>query len=236
MHRVTILGGRAGEAWMHRRAWERLDGVAVVEDDADILDLLAPLEDRTERTLAALDRGRHVLLGPPFAESAAAARRLAQAARRSPGLLGACVPWDAYPPMIKLRELIAKGTIGRVSAVRMRSLVAGKGGWDPDLSPDFRGGADPAAPAASTVLFREAFEKLGIAAVLLGPLAEVFCHDPGGEAPCARLLGWKHEQRATYVVLEIVIAPAMTLRSPYDPRDDTLEITGSAGIAWLNRG
>jgi len=220
---------------MHRRAWARLEGVDVVERDAEVLDLLSPLEGRTEQALAALDQGRHVLLGPPFAASTEEARHLAQAARHASGILGACLPWDAHPPMVKLREVVGKGTIGRVSAVRMRSLIAGGGGWDPDLSPDF-GGEDEARPSASAVLFREAFEKLQAAAALLGPLAEVFCHAPGGEAPFARLVGWRHEKRATYGVLEIAFAPAMTLRSPYEPRDDILEITGSAGIAWLARG
>jgi predicted dehydrogenase len=236
MHRVAILGGQPGEAWMHRRAWERLDGVEVVDDGAEILDLLAPLEGRTARALTALEQGQHVLLGPPFAESATDASGLATAAQRSPGILGACVPWSYYPPMTRLRELVTERTIGRVSAVRMRSLIAGQGGWDREMSPDFRGSRIPEPLPVPAVLCREAFEKLGIAAALLGPLREVICHDPGGEAPCARLVGWKHQARATYGVLELTVAPAMTVRSPYEPRHDILEITGSAGIAWLTRG
>ena len=121
----------------------------------------------------------------------------------------------------------------------MRSVLAGHGGWDPSLTPDFHGvEADPppALIPPSEVLFREICEKVSLATRILGPVAEVV-HQGRLDAPTgASLVAWKHQVDKRYGHLEIVRSPHLSIRSPYDAREDTLEITGSAGVAWASHG
>lgn len=70
--------------------------------------------------IAALDRGVHVLLEKPMADSLEAARRIADAARRAPGVFMMChiVRFDARYEL--MREAVAGGRVGRVRHMHAR--------------------------------------------------------------------------------------------------------------------
>jgi len=255
--RVVIWGGSEGEAWLRWRAWQAVEGASVTgtgggaedraarwgvdevpdpgEADAQVLDLLDPPRARLDLATAALEAGHHLLLGPPFASTAEQVDRLVTAAQTSGAVLGDGSPWPFHPPLVHILEQVRAQAVGRITAVRMRSLLGGRGGWDVDLSPDF-GATSPPDLDPTGVLAREVFDKTAIAAALLGPIRELHCHAPGQVAPCASLVAWHHEAHGCLGVLEIGLAPALVLRSAYEPRDDTVEITGSAGLVWLTRG
>jgi predicted dehydrogenase len=82
------------------------------------------------------------------------------------------------------------------------------------------------------ILAREIFEKAALVASLLGPVQEVFTQAPRAEPPSTTLVTFKHAGRARYSALEVTIVPAVTHAS----RDDSIELTGSAGVAWLRGG
>ena len=78
-------------------------------------------------------------------------------------------------------------------------------------------------------LARELFEKIALIARLFGPVQEVCTQASGLEPPCTVLVCCKHVGRARYSALEVTLVAG-------GARDDSLELTGSAGVAWLHGG
>lgn len=265
---VVICGGSEGEAWLYATARRSAPGAALhgvyadaaecraaraaswqcraYDDFQSVLDdksahavfLLHPMGGRAEAALTALDAGKRVIMGAPFAETVEQAEQLGNASKKHPGMLAAAEPWFHYPPMQKVFRLIKKRSVGRVMAVRMRAVTAGRGGWDEYLNPEFSPTGEPAAPRdISALLFREIYEKISLAMSVFGPVAEIFHYGPAAAAPpCASVITWKHAASATYGCLDVVSAPDMSIRSATFPRDDSMEFTGSAGMIWLTRG
>jgi predicted dehydrogenase len=264
---VVICGGSEKEAWLHWRAYDGVGNASVygiyseggggadaragawgldpfdsfksviADPSVHVVELLDPMPGRVDAALAALDAGKHVLMGTPFAAGSEQAGRLAGAARKGGPVLMCYENWMFYPPMQKIFKLVKKKSIGRVTGLRMRAVLAGLGGWDRDLNPHYKSaenavpGAEPDYPA---ILFRESYEKLSLALRLFGPIQEIHSISPGTlDGRGAAVLAWKHKAHGTYGVLEAALAPDMKIRSAYDPRDDTMELTGSAGIIWL---
>ncbi len=210
----------------------------LIDPRATIVEMLLPFPERTRAAIDAIKTGKHLLLTPPFASSSDEARVLLDAARGAGVSVMCYEPWPFYPPFQKLATLVRRQVVGRIQCLRMRTVLAGAGGWDPFLNPTFPGDRKHGWPSPENLIRREAFEKLSLAVRLLGPIESLSMTggpiDPttGG----ARLLTFKHAAHATYGSLEIVLAPGMTIRSGHDPREDLLELTGTAGVLWLTRG
>lgn len=263
---VVICGGEAGEAWLHRSAYEGCPDAQVMgvfcadateaevragawecrsyhdfdeilsDGDVSIVEILDLPDARDDVTGAALETGKHVLLAPPFAADADSATGLVEAARRSGSMLMSYEPWFFFPPMEKIARLVEKKSVGRVTSIRMRSLIAGKGGWDQYLNPEVAGFSPEGIPAREASISREIYEKISLAVKLLGPLEEIFFYPPvSRDGTGASVLTWKHRASLSYGALDITTAPAMEIRSSYHARDDNLELTGSSGIIWLTR-
>ena len=261
-----ICGGDAGEAWLHGKAYDGCEDAQVrgvlcpdapeaegragawgcrpyrnfdeiiADDGVSIVEFLDAPAARRDLPLAALEAGKNVLLAPPFAAGSDEANGLVDAAGRSGALLMSYEPWLFFPPMEKVARLVEKRSVGRVTSIRMRSLIAGRGGWDRFLNPAFAGIVHADMHATQETISREIYEKLSLAVKLLGPLEEVFFYAAGRDgAPSASILTWKHRASLSYGALDITCTPAMEIRSAYHPRDDNIELTGSSGIIWLTR-
>lgn len=264
--RVVLCGGNEGEIWLHQKAWRRLvsaDNVSLIADDpllaaararrwglsshpdiqaalrdrsAAIFLLFSPFQDRTAQAGALAYDRRHVALAPPFARTAEEGRRLVALAHAKGVVLASAEVGLLQAATAKLLDIVDTDTLGTLTVIRLRSILAGSGGWDPSLTPDFHAEEPVPAPAtAPDLLFREVFEKLSLAMRILGPIAEL-AHLGQPASASAEQVSWKHQAEKKYGSLEIVRAPGMRLRSAYEPREDTLEITGSAGIAWASYG
>ncbi len=264
----VICGGEEREAWMHARAYrgqecaalhgvcgeqstaraaawgcrayDRFDAV-LADGEVGIVELLAAGPERADLAAAALDAGKHVLLASPLAVDVEQAARIATLAKRARPLIMPCENWFFFPPMRKVFSLSRKKLVGRITSLRMRSLIGGAGGWDAYLNSDFRGANPTGSQAAkhdfSQIIFKEMHEKLSLALRLLGPIEEIHCiRRSGGAADVnAAIVTWKHSAHASYGALDITLAPDMMIRSPYEPRDDNMELTGGSGIIWLAR-
>jgi predicted dehydrogenase len=103
----------------------------MLEDDAvELVYIASPSAMHCEQTLRCLEAGKHVLCEKPFAINAEQAARMIRLARARDLFLMEAM-WTRYvPAVVRLRDLLAEGVLGRVSL-----MVAG-GAFMPAFDPD----------------------------------------------------------------------------------------------------
>jgi len=103
----------------------------MLEDDGvELIYIASPHAMHCEQTLRCLEAGKHVMCEKPFAINADQAGRMIDLARAKNLFLMEAM-WTRYiPAVVRLRELLAEGVLGRVSVV-----VAG-GAFMPPFDPD----------------------------------------------------------------------------------------------------
>jgi predicted dehydrogenase len=91
----------------------------VADPDVDVIYVSTPHPMHAANAMLALEAGKHVLIEKPFAVNAGEAQAIADLARAK-GLLVLEAMWTRYlPHMVRIREIIAAGTLGEV-----RTLLA----------------------------------------------------------------------------------------------------------------
>lgn len=89
----------------------------VADPEVDIVYIASPHSHHREHAVLALGAGKHVLIEKPVTLNAAEAAEIRDLAQAS-GLLAMEAMWTRYlPHMIRIREIIAAGTLGEVRAV-----------------------------------------------------------------------------------------------------------------------
>ncbi|WP_345803267.1 Gfo/Idh/MocA family oxidoreductase [Microbacterium sp. AZCO] len=89
----------------------------VDDDDVDIVYIATPHPAHADNAILALEHGKHVLVEKPFTLTGAEAARVRDVARAH-GLLAMEAMWTRYlPHMIRVREIVASGTLGDVRAL-----------------------------------------------------------------------------------------------------------------------
>lgn len=87
------------------------------DPEVDIIYVATPHPMHYEHTMLALDHGKHVLVEKPFTLNQRQAEQVRGAAREK-GLLATEAMWTRYlPHMVRIREILASGTLGEVRAV-----------------------------------------------------------------------------------------------------------------------
>ena len=110
----------------------------LADADVDIVYIGTPHTEHAPIALAAIAAGKHVLVEKPFAESATAARAIADAAR-SAGVFAMEAMWTRYNPhMDVVRQVLQEGTIGRVQSIIadfgfIAPFEASNRMWDPSV-------------------------------------------------------------------------------------------------------
>ena len=94
-------------------------------DDIDVVSICTPNDQHEEMAIAALKAGKHVYLDKPVAVTGESALRIARAAQES-GLHTRVAFNNRYmPAMLRARQLIDEGRIGRVMSFEARYLHSG---------------------------------------------------------------------------------------------------------------
>ncbi|MXS73927.1 oxidoreductase [Microbacterium sp. CSI-V] len=89
----------------------------VADPSVDIVYIATPHPAHVENALLALDHGKHVLVEKPFTLNEAEAGRIRDRAAEK-GLLAMEAMWTRYlPHMVRIREILAAGTLGEVRVV-----------------------------------------------------------------------------------------------------------------------
>lgn len=120
---IAAVGSRSierAQAFADTYAIPRAHGSyrALAEDpDVDIVYIATPHPQHVEPALLMLEHGKHVLIEKAFTANANEAQRIAEAAARH-GLLALEAMWTRYlPHMTRIRDIIAAGTLGTVTAL-----------------------------------------------------------------------------------------------------------------------
>ena len=93
----------------------------IARDDIDLVDIVTPGDTHAEIAIAALEAGKHVLCEKPLANTVTEAEAMADAAERASArgirsMVG--FTYRRVPAVTLMRDLIARGRIGRVQQVR----------------------------------------------------------------------------------------------------------------------
>jgi len=88
-------------------------------DDVDLVSVVTPVVTHCEMTLAALDRGKHVLCEKPMAMNAKESRRMKDRAQEAGVLALIDHELRFLPGRLKMRELLEAGAIGKIKHLKL---------------------------------------------------------------------------------------------------------------------
>jgi predicted dehydrogenase len=187
--------------------------------------------------IAALDAGKHVSCQKPLANSIDEARSMAGVAEASGLTLRVSECFRHYPPLVRAKELVESGAIGRLTNVRIRTVVGQTdSAFQAGLQADgYTWRLNDQSPGGH--LFDDMIHKYAMALWLAGQAvtsvqAVVRRRDLFFE-PCAAI--FEYEDDLLLGSMEASYAPAMWMRSSYYGADEFFELQGDEGFLWVTR-
>jgi len=219
-----------------------LDYDRFLAEGLDMVEVLSPHPVHAEMTVKALERGAHVSVQKPMAMSLAEIDRMIAAAARAGRHLRVFENFIFYPPIVRARDLIAAGAIGRPLHCRMRTLVGDQRyTWAIDPA-TWQWRRDLAQPGANGRLtFDDGHHKMAVALWLFGPIRDVYARidttetAPGVIIDAPASLAWRHVDPPLHLIWDLVYAPQLRVRTRYYALDEALEITGEKGVIKIPR-
>jgi len=154
--------------------------------DVDVVDLVVPNPQHAPLTIAALERGFHVVVEKPMAPTLAECRAMAEAARRCGRRLfvAHCMTWR--PPVVAIRAALADGRVGQPVMATVSIAFDGRpnGSWRQELTTEASGGPlyDLGAHAIDALL--SMFGRVGS---VTGRLDRIFYTYPADDTAIATL-------------------------------------------------
>jgi len=206
---------------------EQIGGVQKIAAIADGLEITRRLRTAESLVSSALEQGVAVSIHHSAIESPDMLQRLINQAEHTRTSLRIFYPYFYYPPIQKAKELLADDMIGEVTTIHIRATIGGKGG-----------SLEPEIPDPEKYFDHPAFDHFILLAFFGGAFEKAVSYlnrmDPkyGGQG----LVDCKFEYPGRYGLLECSFAPEMYIRSDHYPYDLDVEIAGTDGILWLQRG
>ncbi|MBI4640525.1 MAG: Gfo/Idh/MocA family oxidoreductase [Candidatus Tectomicrobia bacterium] len=213
-----------------------------LEQEPDLIEILTPHPLHAEMAVAAFKKGAHVSVQKPMAMTLDEADRMIAAAEAAGRHLRVFENFLFYPPLVKARELLQSGAIGRPLHFRMK-MVAGapEYGWAVEETTErwrlelFKQGH------GGDLVFDDGHHKLAVALWLFGDVRDLYaCIEttPIGngysvDAPAS--LMWRHVDPPVHAIWDITYAPKMKIRTDYYACDEHFEITGETGVIHVTR-
>lgn len=231
--------GRAqamADTWGIPSACTELDQV-LGDPTIDAVEILTPTYLHSRHVLAALEAGKHVSCQKPLANSIDEARTMADAASASGLTLRVSECFRHYPPLLRAKELVDGGAIGRLTHLRIRTVVGQTdSAFQTGLRPDgYAWRLDHRSPGGH--LFDDMIHKYAMALWLAGqPVTSVQAvvrrRDLFFE-PNAAI--FEYEDDLLLGSMEVSYAPAMWIRSSFYGADEFFELQGDEGFLWVTR-
>ena len=230
------------------RAWG-LDGAAITADHrelvsfdtVDLVEVLLPHHLHAEAALAALAAGKAVSVQKPMCTTEADAARLADAARQARRPLRVFENFVFYPPVVKAKSLVDEGAIGEPLTIRIKSNPGrSETAWEvPAATQAWR--RDVHKTGGGPLVLDDGHHKFALAWYFMGPAEEVHAWIGRTTAPdgfvfdAPAMISFRFPGNR-YGNLEIVYSPELDVVTDHYAQDDRIEITGTRGVVWINRG
>lgn len=240
------------ETWRAQRAAE-FPGAMVTDDfaaflkqDLDFVDVLTPHPVHAEMAIAALRAGADVSVQKPMAMSLAECDAMIAAAKECGRRLKLFENFVFYPPLVKMKALMAEGAIGRPVHFRMKVVLGDASqAWHVPVASNAWRQAVAASGAGGPLVFDHGHHMMAVALWLFGDVVDGFARIdetvlPSGrkiDAPAS--LQWRHGPREgiapVHGMWDVSAAPRMALRTDYYPDNERFEIQGEEGILQVTR-
>jgi predicted dehydrogenase len=223
--------------WGVAKVYERLEDL-LADGDVEAVEILTPTHLHAEHVTMAARAGKHVSCQKPVATSVPDARAMAEACRRAGVAFRVAENCCFYPPLERMRQLVAEGAVGTPTMLRIKTVVG-------RTESRFQAGQDPEgylwrfdARSPGGHLFDDVIHKYAMALWLVGQaVTSVQAVVRKGrlffEAPTAALL--EYERPDLLGTLEVAHAPGMFIDSDWFGADEFFEVQGTDGLIWVTR-
>jgi predicted dehydrogenase len=234
----ALLARRAAD---HPRARATRDFADLLRADLDLIEILTPHPLHEAMTVAALAAGAHVSVQKPMAMSLAECDRMIAAADASGRRLKVFENFVFYPPLVRARDLLRDGAIGKPLHFRMKVVMSDRtqawrvpeaaSRWRHALAAEERGGP---------MVFDHGHHMMAVALWLFGEVRDGFAciertETPAGVYDAPASLTWRHVDPPVHGVWDVSLALKMTLRTDYYADAERFEIQGEEGIIHVTR-
>lgn len=245
---VALCDRDTAQARAKAKAWGIAD-VAIDADldaflarpDLDLVEILLPHHLHLPVALKAMAAGKIVSLQKPMCLNLDEADQLVAAAEAHDRPVKIFENFIFYPPVLKARALIDAGAIGTPQSIRIKSNPARSAtAWEvPAAANAWR--QEKAAAGGGPLVFDDGHHKFALAWHFMGDPEEVHafigdCEGPGGIRFDAQSMVSFRFPGNRVGNLEIVYSPDMELMTQHYAQDDRVEITGTAGVIFINGG
>jgi 1,5-anhydro-D-fructose reductase (1,5-anhydro-D-mannitol-forming) len=110
---VVTRDAKKAEAYQGVKAWATVADALVGDTSIDAVYVASPVALHATQTIACLKAGKHVLCEKPVAMNYAEAASMVEAAKHAKKLLGVAYYRRLYPKLVRAKDLIAEGAIGK---------------------------------------------------------------------------------------------------------------------------
>jgi predicted dehydrogenase len=234
----ALLERRAGA---HPGARTTTDFQEMLSWDLDLVEILTPHPRHEAMTVAALAAGAHVSVQKPMAMTLPECDRMIVAADASGRRLKLFENFVFYPPLVRARELLREGAVGKPLHFRMKVVMADRAqawhvpeaasAWRHALAAEGRGG-----PA----VFDHGHHMMAVALWLFGDVRDGFARierteTGAGVYDAPATLTWRHADPPVHGMWDVSVALKMKLRTDYYADAERFEIQGEEGILAVTR-
>ena len=208
----------------------------------DAVEILLPHHLHADAAIAALDANKHVSLQKVMTRTIEEADRVVARADASPDLAFKVFEnFIFYPPVMKAKELVDQGAIGDPLTIRIKSN-AGKSRTAWKVPPGaWAWRQDKAANGGGPIAFDDGHHKFALGMHFMGEPEEAHAWigsttaADGSWLDAPAMISWRFAGQRLGV-LEIAYSPDLEIITEHYAQDDRVEITGTRGVIWINRG
>ena len=208
----------------------------LADPDVDAVEILTPSRLHAQMTVDAAAAGKHVSVQKPMALTVHEAQEMVDACEAAGVVFKVCENYVFYPPLVRARELIDAGAIGRPLNLGMRMVGAALGGWE--IAPEaWQWRLEEAAMAGGPQTFDHGHHMYSAGWFLLGPIDKIHAWinhiDAVVDSPAT--FHWNCADGLAQGSVQFVMSPQMAIPGPYYSNDEWFEVVGTSGILWVNQ-
>ncbi len=210
--------------------------------DLDLVDILTPHPMHETMALEAMRAGAHVSVQKPMAMTVAECDRMIEGAAETGRHLKLFENFVFYPPLVKARELLRDGAIGKPMHFRMKVVIGDRSrAWTVAPETNAWRYALGASGKGGPIVFDHGHHMMAVALWLFGDVRDGFARIDTTTMPAGHVLDapatltWRHRDPPIHAMWDVSLALQMHVRTDYYASHERFEIQGEQGIIQVNR-